>query len=238
MTTTARLPAVTQAMDWPIHKILCKLVAGLAAKGLRHKPFPIEVNHVSVKHPAVYMAKEPVLLHPKGAAYRFGGTLILAADHIELIDLPITTALGYPMQMALYPWMGLPEPNIYAGGLRIDPDPKSPDFGKAHDAYVPMGGIALVRSDGMHMPCYHVQAMIHYVSFELGEIHQIEQREGRGELVDREELAARLLSPAAFAAGFERIKQKAIADGQADWEGVECPVLAGQEGVEDNTSKA
>ncbi|KAK5680936.1 hypothetical protein LTS10_006694 [Elasticomyces elasticus] len=211
-------------MDWPIHKIMCKLVAGSAAKGLRHKPVPTEANHVSVKHPAVYMAKEPVLLHPKGAAYRFGGTLILAADHIELIDLPITIALGYPMRMALYPWMGLPEPNSYAGGPRID-------------SRRTLGRHTMLRSDGMHMPCYHVQAMIHYVSFELGDIHQIERREDRGEMVDREELAARLLSPAAFAAGFERIKQQAIADGQADWERIECPVLAGKEGVEEHASE-
>ncbi|KAK5713254.1 hypothetical protein LTR15_011617 [Elasticomyces elasticus] len=151
------------------------------------------------------------------------------------IDLPITTALGLPLYMVEYPHAGLAEVNIFACLLRTNSNPRASTF--AQPRFDIKGGVLLARCDGKHMPMIHVGALMDYIRSEMTEFFEVFGREAKGEKVDRQDLADRFLSPAAFADAFERMRKKGLAEGQKEWEDIECPVkVSGGSKKTENTS--
>ncbi|KAK4899233.1 hypothetical protein LTR27_003465 [Elasticomyces elasticus] len=175
----------------------------------------------------LYMRADPS--EPTGTHHRVQGTILKGAigGLTGFHDLPITAALGYPLRIFGYPKHGLLKLNSHATSLYTDPDPKSSTYGQTLiqgkiDGTV-LGGVVLVRCDGVHMNPLHLMALVEYIS-RLDEIHAARGRKAAGETVDCEELAARLLTPATFASGFETIKQEMVELGHERWVTLECPV--------------
>ncbi|KAK5723073.1 hypothetical protein LTR17_014035 [Elasticomyces elasticus] len=169
----------------------------------------------------LYMRANPS--EPTGTMHHVQGTILKGAigGLTGFHDLPITAALGYPLRMFGYPKIGLPKTNSHATSLYSDPDPRSSTFGQTHipgsiTNGVVLGGVMFVRRDGKHINPFHLMALIEYVS-RLDEIYAVRGRKAAGKTVDCEELAARLLTPAAFASGFETIKQEMVELGHERW---------------------
>ncbi|KAK5680935.1 hypothetical protein LTS10_006693 [Elasticomyces elasticus] len=167
----------------------------------------------------MYMATDPSW--PTGTQHRVQGTILKGAigGLTGFHDLPITAALGYPLRIFGHPKHGLLKLNSHATSLYTDPNPTSSTFGQTliqgrTDGTV-LGGVLLVRCDGVHMHPLHLMALVEYIS---------RLDEAAGETVDCDELAARFLTPAAFASGFETIKQEMIELGHERWVTLECPV--------------
>ncbi|KAK5713088.1 hypothetical protein LTR15_011450 [Elasticomyces elasticus] len=216
---------ICQVKDWPLHKKMCKAQVGSDNRTTKVDP-RVEVQ---VKYPAtmLYMRADPS--EPTGTRHHYCGTILrgsiggLTGFH----DLPITAALGYPLRMFGYPKHGLPKTNSQATSLYTDPNPKSSTFGQTLNEGrtngVVLGGVMLVRCDGVHMQPLHLLALVEYIS-RLEEVFAVRGRKAAGETVDCEELAARLLTPAAFASGFVTIKQEMVELGHERWVTLECPV--------------
>ncbi|KAK4895048.1 hypothetical protein LTR27_006915 [Elasticomyces elasticus] len=195
-----------QAKDWACHKLVCKsIVAPLpGTKGWKYVGVPKELH--TNGFPAV-------LLHEEWES-----------SFHEFTDASITTALGLPLRYAWFPKTGSPLPNTALKLLTLDPDPQSQTFGQPSMPASPLGGIVLLRADGKYVQTAQIMALINYLTFKLAELRAVKEREAAGKIVDRQDIANRLLTPAAFAAAFERERQEANADGRAGWEGAENPV--------------
>ncbi|KAK3638161.1 translational activator for mitochondrial COX1 [Elasticomyces elasticus] len=219
-----------QVKDWPLHKRMCKALTRVKEDSDTRQTKVDPRVDVQVKYPAtiMYMAADPS--EPTGTRHNLRATILKGAigGLTGFQDLPITTALGYPLRMFGYPKIGLPETNSHATSLYTDPDPKSSTFGQllmpgSITNGTVLGGVVLVRCDGVHMNPLHLMALVEYIS-RLEEIFAVRGRKAAGEMVDCEELAARLLTPAAFASGFETIKQEMVELGHERWVTLECPV--------------
>ena len=68
-----------------------------------------------------------------------------------------------------------------------------------------------------------VNAVIRYVYDGLKEVREVKKRESKGEAVDRQELAARLLTPSAFKKFFKEMKAAEMVAEPIAWQGVVCP---------------
>ncbi|TKA74291.1 hypothetical protein B0A55_05418 [Friedmanniomyces simplex] len=156
--------------------------------------------------PALLLTMKPHPQHHGGFGIQIGGTLLKDMDARNGVFQPllITEAIGFPSA--------------------IDPRPSSPNFGRPLIAPGPPCGLLVVRRDGRNLQALHFQAVLDYLHMDLREVINVRRREAVGEKVDREEIAGRLLTPAAFAAAFERMKLKALSEGHTEWEGLEHPV--------------
>ncbi|KAK5709136.1 hypothetical protein LTR17_020070 [Elasticomyces elasticus] len=155
-------------------------------------------------------------------AFLKGGNL---SDRNKFKELPLGNALGYPLVVSCIVGhnCGLAIPNTFMVFSSTDPDPVSPRFGLP-TLEIPLGDLVLVRRDGKHMHKNHVIALVDYARTQIGEVLGVAEREDNGEMVNRKEIADRLLTPAAFARAFENFKQKFLAEGRPGWQGLGCPV--------------
>ncbi|KAK5680927.1 hypothetical protein LTS10_006685 [Elasticomyces elasticus] len=151
-------------------------------------------------------------------------------SHPLFIELLISRVLGFPLGVSRHPQMGSPVPNTIAEMLSVDPDHESSTFGQPlkQPGATGTGGLIVARRDGRQLHFFHVSAFVNYVSIIAIELKMVKQREKAGEIVDRQEIKNRLLTPAAFKEGFRRFKEKQMVlvseQERKVLEKVECPV--------------
>ncbi|KAK4960895.1 hypothetical protein LTR10_001384 [Elasticomyces elasticus] len=220
-----------QKQDWPRHKAVC---GGGAASTAQEMVFRVtKAKNQSGCHAAVLICSEIT-------GYSYVGVKVKgmpASNHPDSIDLPATAALGLPLRMVKYAQAGLPLPND-GPLLRTDPDPNSPTFAQPQFDYAipggvvnptagirpPTGGILVARRDGKHMSRLDVKVMSAYFSDEGQELFKLTYRRPAGETVDRQALAGRFLTPAAYVTKFEQMRQLFLGRGDKEWEDAVCPV--------------
>ncbi|KAK5705484.1 hypothetical protein LTR97_002602 [Elasticomyces elasticus] len=156
-------------------------------------------------------------LHPRVQNYA-------TAEILKFIELPITDVLGFPLSMAIVPTSGPRIKNSYSHSFSRDPDPKSPTFGQPLIDPATDEALLLVRRDGRYLKMAQVLGMTFILRASQTELAGVKDREAAGEVVDREEIAARLLTPAFFATLFGRLRVWSLQNGETWWKGVECPV--------------
>lgn len=214
-----------QVKDWPSHKVQCKKEKKgepLSARGLfsgtgvlitpfRSADSNSEIGYSSMPYPTV----DQLLLERPG-----------------WIDSAIAEALGVPLRMFGVPHGDVTIPNEHAAALAMNPDPDSAFFGQTHSTTTITGSALVLRSDLKKLHMNQVAILIAYVRDEIEEVHQVKDKEAKGEKVDRKEIAGRLLTPAAFSAYFEKEKAAQMAATPANrvgvWKECETPVAIPQ----------
>jgi hypothetical protein len=139
--------------------------------------------------------------------------------------IELSHLLGFPLLFGVVHNSGNSLPNSAIVKLSIILDPESPKFGQsALPSTYPAGRVVIIREDRQSVYTAHVHALLQFVDFGLKDIRSVGRREEAGEVVDRKELAARLLSKDVFRRFFEQMK-KAMEEQEVEiWEGVPCPV--------------
>ncbi|KAK3641937.1 hypothetical protein LTR56_011039 [Elasticomyces elasticus] len=145
-------------------------------------------------------------LHPRVQNYAM-------ADILKFFELPITDVLGFPLSMAIVPTSGPRIKNNYSDSFSRDPDPKSPTFGQPLIDPATDEALLFVRRDGRYLKMAQVVAMMFILRASQTELAGVKDREAAGEIVDREEIAARLLTPAFFATLFGRLRVWSLQNG-------------------------
>ncbi|KAK5709121.1 hypothetical protein LTR17_020055 [Elasticomyces elasticus] len=207
-----------QTKDWPFHKLASPLPG---TKGWKHISVPADLH--TNGFPAVLVTMTP---RAQGWMYEMTGSFTKNGNpaSAKLTDANITTALGFPLRYGGFPKTGLPLPNPALKLLTLDPDPQSRTFGQPSEPACRQGGNVLLRADGKYVQTAQIMALINYLTFKLGELRAVQDKEAAGEVVDRQDIVNKLLTPAAFAAAFERERQEAAVEGRAGWEGARNPV--------------
>ncbi|KAK5732561.1 hypothetical protein LTR17_010376 [Elasticomyces elasticus] len=209
-----------QAKDWPFHKLACKLITAPMPKDKGWRPVEIPKELVTKGFPcAILSMTTNGKFEVQGAFVNGGGP-----TSPKITEAPISTALGFSLGWSCTPNVGLQLPNPSLKLLTIDPDPLSSIFGQPSHTSIIIGSMMVIRRDGKYIQVAQVMAFLNYVHAKLGDLRAVEAREAAGETVDRAEIARRLLTPAAFAAAFEREKQEATAEGRAGWELADNPI--------------
>ncbi|KAK3673665.1 hypothetical protein LTR78_006570 [Recurvomyces mirabilis] len=148
-------------------------------------------------------------------------------------DIPLTDVVGYSLRLAAIPTTpdNVPMiPNPHVADLTINPDPKSPEFGQPSAPLSPTRSWCVVRKDRAQMYPIHVAAVVIYVTEMLDEVKGVAGRVAKGEEVDKEEIAARLLTPKAFSEAFESIRVNCKLEDAERWAVVANPIQANQFG--------
>ncbi|KAK5730044.1 hypothetical protein LTR17_011448 [Elasticomyces elasticus] len=218
-----------QAKDWEFHKQACKTLATPHKKGAPAGLLP-DADHLKGKETAwpamlIEIVREPQ--SPNGFGFRYSGSVLqdMDAGHWKFQPLAITEVLGLPLAQASSPTTGKQRiPNVAIEFFSIDPDPWAPGFGRPVIAPGPPCGLLFVRRDGRNLHSLHLCALIDYLQIDCREIINVMHMENAGHEVDREALASRLLTPVAFAAAFERMREKEVSEGHIGWADVENPV--------------
>ncbi|KAK4961060.1 hypothetical protein LTR10_001549 [Elasticomyces elasticus] len=159
-----------------------------------------------------------VAMRDQEYGFCLGGSVLadLNASSYQFEPLPVTAALGLALAEVGSPTTSLPGvPNAAFEYFSIIPDPKSPMFGRA------------MIADGRHLHELHLMALLDYLQYDLREVINVKHKERAGEVVDKEEIARRLLTPSAFSAAFEKTRAKEMAQGAKGWEELENPVKLG-----------
>jgi hypothetical protein len=155
-------------------------------------------------------------------------TSVLEIDHKAVEEpwreIKIAHALGLPLYYGIMRHSGNPLQNISLENLSIDPDPDSSTFGQSILLTRSTGVVAIIRGDGQNLYIAHVEALFMYIEEQLEELGTVRQREAEGEKIDRQELAARLVSKEAFKRFWEAIKDEQTKSGPWFWDGAESPV--------------
>ncbi|KAK5680922.1 hypothetical protein LTS10_006680 [Elasticomyces elasticus] len=194
-----------QAKDWPFHKLACKLITAPMPKDKGWRPVEIPKELVTKGFPCATLS-------------------MTTNGKFEITEAPISTALGFSLGWSWTPKVGLKLSNPSLKLLTIDPDPLSPTFGQPSHTSIVLGSMMVIRRDGKYIQVAQVMAFLNYLHAKLGDLRAVKAREAAGETVDRAEIARRLLTPAAFAAAFEREKQEATAEGRAGRELADNPI--------------
>ncbi|KAK5732565.1 hypothetical protein LTR17_010380 [Elasticomyces elasticus] len=220
-----------QRKDWKLHKVLCKIPPAThhhcSAASAHYEDLPSDIDEYKATFPAWQLTMSH---RPQGSSkifYEFVGTVLHSSGSksTAFMDLPATTAIGFPLRMAKFPG-GLSQPNVLVRALDIDVDPHSLTYGSPRTDRTPMGNVIIERQDGKHIKCLHIQAVIYYLQDGFDKLCKLARRMKNGERVDLRESVAEMLTPSSFARGFEEIKADAIAQGNMEWVGLEAPVQA------------
>ncbi|KAK5709127.1 Egl nine 1 [Elasticomyces elasticus] len=220
-----------QATNWPRHKIVCNFIAAERSGKTAGYECVVDRPEDTVVSVNTLNAGVVVYLTQDAPFYGYCGTSLLNFDGTsrDIVDLPITKALGFPLgtnithKKSLF---GPLKPNCKAAIFHIDIDTKSPSFGQP--STVPLGGRMLLRRDGRHIKIAHIVAVLEYLQQECKELSDVQGREAAGEKVDRVEIVKRVLTPAAFkkwcdSAQHDILTGKGRARGFEDY--LECPPL-------------
>lgn len=89
---------------------------------------------------------------------------------------------------------------------------------------MPTGSALIVRQDGKEIHIGQVSTLVEYLRDGLKEIKDVKKKESKGTVVDREELAAKFLTPVAFRKWFEETKSVQVLADPKVWRDVKCPV--------------
>ncbi|KAK3652415.1 hypothetical protein LTR56_005125 [Elasticomyces elasticus] len=218
-----------QKKDWKLHKIACKTLAvpDLEEGKLAVLNVPNELLRPYHRYPALVLEITSSTsggnsYQLREAYYKCGSMSDPLENSLVFKELPLTTALGYPLLLATCPGRGDPVLNILIGYAGLNPDQKSSKFGQPMlpDLY---GGVILVRRDGRHMHRFHILSLLEYARSGLRELFEVAEREAKGETVDRADIAKRLLTPAAATPTFQSLKQAGTTQGNMTWANMECP---------------
>ncbi|KAK3638460.1 hypothetical protein LTR56_013100 [Elasticomyces elasticus] len=222
-----------QKQDWPRHKVVC---GGPAAPARQWTVLRVtRVKNQKGRHGVILISYEtPGKAHFTGVEVQG----MPALNHPDSIDCPVTAALGLPLRMVNFNQAGLQDPNA-SPFLRTDPDPNSPTFAQpdfgykipggytnrdAFVRYLPIGGILVARRDGKPMSGLDAKVMVAYVSTEIEKLFEAVYHGPAGKTVNRQALADRYLTPAAYIKKFEEMRQIFLGRGEKEWEDAECPV--------------
>ncbi|KAK5732567.1 hypothetical protein LTR17_010382 [Elasticomyces elasticus] len=217
-----------QAKDWPIHKIVCKIIVAKNNGETADYDCVTDRPEDTVLGANSLVGAVWIYLTEDSPFYGYAGASFLNDGRDPLyVDLPITRALGFPLVTGKKKMVfGLEKPNDKAALFHIEIDTTSPDFGLPTEVH--KGGMILLRRDGRHIKIAHIVAMVEYLHRECKELAETHRREAAGEKVDREGLVKRLLTPAAFrkwcdGALHDILTGKGRARGFEDY--LECPPL-------------
>ncbi|KAK3070823.1 hypothetical protein LTR53_009775 [Teratosphaeriaceae sp. CCFEE 6253] len=221
-----------QVAAWPTHKPACKMALAAYATA---KPLPTLHSGLGIPgklYPgvllkAVYNPANNIGYTVESAGMGPAGAWDPALTFREAFT---TTAIGFPLEIQLLGGSHI-DPlarNDLVEVLALDPTPASPRFGRtALTNLSAVGSILAVHAEGRLLQTHHVSAVLQY----LGGLMPTLRLAGSLTLNDeatvaRQALVNEILTPKAFAGVWEGIKARAIADGEAGWEDLECPVEA------------
>ncbi|KAK5680926.1 hypothetical protein LTS10_006684 [Elasticomyces elasticus] len=223
-----------QERDWPEHKEVCK------TRQANMIEFTAEFTE-RVKSPDLHLPMTLPVDRKVASAWRLipkpvKDITFKRMSHLSgfmrnsdrWVDLSVTNALGFPLRLMAAPGS---QPttlkNPEAMQLGTIPFPENPNFGGSQFSEETEGAVMIMRADGQDMHFFQLRAMVFYVMQRLNELPGVKARESKGKVVDREELAGRLLTPAAFRKFWDKLKAsdtaKSADDGEI-WESVECPI--------------
>ncbi|KAK4960898.1 translational activator for mitochondrial COX1 [Elasticomyces elasticus] len=221
-----------QAKDWPIHKSVCKLLRRLGSQQqfVTYDQGSEAIDNYTAMFPAILVNMDLDTQDPLKDEHRFSGAFMhkFDASSPRFTELPATTALGMPLGMAENSLIEGPQlQNIRIGYMMLDSDPQSSTFGHVQPLRaVPIGGVLLARRDGRHIQTLQVVAIANFlrdVATQMGAfVVQVDKDKTD---VSHETVQKPIITPAAFAGWFKAMKEKAVADGDIKWAGIECPVL-------------
>ncbi|KAK5709116.1 hypothetical protein LTR17_020050 [Elasticomyces elasticus] len=227
-----------QAEDWDGHKDACKAAKNAAKEAAKKAAYEAKITKTfasmgmktQTKPETLIYAGEAICITPIPFPHGQGGIGYQVHPQLKLppgshnypwTDLEVSKVLGFPLRLIGTPLGDATLPNEQAELLAVEPDPKSPKFGKSRFDGHARGGIAVVRVDGEELHMNQLDAMIKYITEDLKDLKTANDPKGR------KALAEKLLTPAAFATAFERIKAKESAESEqarAIWKDVQCPV--------------
>jgi hypothetical protein len=139
--------------------------------------------------------------------------------------IELSHLLGFPLLFGVIHNSGNSFPNSAIEKLSIILDPESPNFGQsALPSSYPSGKVVIIREDRRSLYTAHVHALLQFVDFRLKDIRSVKRRENAGEVINRRELAARLLSKDVFRTFFEQMKKAMVEREVEIWEDVPSPV--------------
>ncbi|KAK5706908.1 hypothetical protein LTR97_001900 [Elasticomyces elasticus] len=180
---------------------------------------------------AVLVIMDMKIPDPTRDTHRFCGSFLhgMKASNPRFVELPAMTALGIPMAMttADCSHKGIELMNLRIAYMMIDSDQQGSTFGQLPQMDdVPVGGVLLARRDGRHVQTLQVVAVVDFlrdVARQMADF--VDQQEGGGEKVGESIVERPTINPAAFVKAFKTMKEKAVADRDIRWAGIECPVL-------------
>ncbi|KAK5732570.1 hypothetical protein LTR17_010385 [Elasticomyces elasticus] len=219
-----------QVQDWSVHKMYCKCLANphLAPKPktMQYKDMAPGMSVLGVQWPAIsiYVTTQAPWDGTDEAVVSFAGTFTVDSDpnHPKYMELPITSAIGFPLKT--YPGIpgGEQVPNVKAARLFLDIDPNSAGFGLP--TKVPMGSVLVCRQDGRHVKVMEITVLVEclmLMSMALND--EVKDLEMAGKHVDRAVLGKGFFSAAGFVRTFKILKEIHLEHGNKDWD-MECPV--------------
>ncbi|KAK4893753.1 Egl nine 1 [Elasticomyces elasticus] len=205
-----------QADHWPLHKIECKLLVAQKTNSPATRPGKPPMTVFSPNFRAYAVPVQAVALEMALITSTQLKNYKLAPESIDIDAAPL-------LKFVELPTTGPRVPNLYSSYFSMDPDPKSPTFGQPLISPPTDQALLMVRQDGRYLKMAQLVAMMFMVENVLGEVAGVKEREDAGEVVDREEMAARLLTPASFVRVFELLRWIDASSGGDKFEGVECP---------------
>ncbi|KAK5680913.1 Ankyrin repeat and MYND domain-containing protein 2 [Elasticomyces elasticus] len=217
-----------QAKDLPVHKLYCKDLSHphLAPGSMQQEVMPPGMTVMGVQWPAIsiYVTRDLPQHGIDGPVVSFAGTFMMDSDPKDPrhMELPITSAIDFPLKTYPGEQDGRQVPNVRAARLFIDIDPNSAGFGRP--TKVPMGSILVCRRDGRHIKVMEIVALMEcLLAMSMALDQQMKEVEMAGKKVNRAVLGKVFFSAAAFAKFFEKLKKYHIEAGHKDWD-FECPV--------------
>ncbi|KAK3638458.1 hypothetical protein LTR56_013098 [Elasticomyces elasticus] len=187
------------------------------------------IDNYTAIFPAILVNMDLDTQDPLKDEHRFRGAFMhkFDASSPRFTILPATTALGVPMGMAENSLLEGPQlQNIRIGYMMLDSDLKSSTFGHVQPlGAVPIGGVLLARTDGRHMQTLQVVAIANFLRDVAIQMAAFVVQGDKDETdVGHETVQKPIITPATFARAFKLMKEKAVADGDMKWAGVECLV--------------
>jgi len=229
-----------QKKDWPNHKMPCKAIKEKRDKEIKEeRDFNRHFAAMGVTSQTrddVIHAGAGIKIVPTAFPQADNGvvymlvpqvTLPLGAASFPWVQLPITAALGFPLQFVRIPTGDPTLSNEHMDQLTMESDWKAAEFGQSIIGGPATGSVCVVRVDGEELHMNHVSALVTFIREDLKEVRGVKAREAKGEVVDRREISTRLITAKRFVEVFQRIKQAESANNAQEkkvWKGVECPV--------------
>ena len=113
--------------------------------------------------------------------------------------------------------------NEYAEILGLDPDPRSPTFGKSCWQSRPVSGALLVRDGLQELHVEQVKTLVDFAYRCSSSIKKAKNMAQKGNGPSKEEVAATLFDPKMLKEQFEHRKEVEMPGNPKAWEGVVCP---------------
>ncbi|KAK5732566.1 Egl nine 1 [Elasticomyces elasticus] len=191
-----------QIKDRTMHESVCKFLGrplGDLPQIVRYDQLPTAIDNDKAFFPAILISMDFDIPDPSRDTHRFSGTFLHGMKANS---------------------------NFRVAYIMLDSDPQSPTFGELPPmAEVPVGGVLLARRDGRHVQTLQVVAVANFLRDVASQNAAfVQQEKGGKKKVGDGAVKRPTINPATFARAFKLMKEKAVADGDMKWAGVECPV--------------